>query len=122
MTRANAEQQKHTPWFAQAGAASSIVPIARFVGPHAFATKGGDYGVVFSVAGVDPESLTDQELDSMVRGLETALRGLAEGFCLYQYTRVKQGHEIPRQAKYPNPVTEQFVDDRLQFLQQTAKF
>src|SRR5579875_1198614 len=122
MTRASAEQQKHTPWFAQAGAASSIVPIARFVGPHAFSTKGGDYGVVFAVAGVDPESLTNQELEAKVRGLEDALRGLLEGFCLYQYTRVKQGYEIPRQAKYSNPVTEQFVDDRLQFLQETTKF
>ena len=122
MIRASAEQQKHTPWFAQAGAASSIVPIARFVGPHAFATKGGDYGVIFSVAGVDPESLTDQELESKVRGLESALRGLPEGFCLYQYTRVKQGYEIPRQAKYSSPITEQFVDDRLQFLKQTARF
>ncbi len=27
MTRANTEQQKHTPWFAKAGAACSIVPI-----------------------------------------------------------------------------------------------
>ena len=33
MTRANTEQMKHTPWFAKAGAACSIVPIARFVGP-----------------------------------------------------------------------------------------
>ena len=28
MTRANTEQQKYTPWFAKAGAACSIVPIA----------------------------------------------------------------------------------------------
>ena len=121
MTRASTEQHKHTPWFAQAGAASSIVPIARFVGSHAFATKNGDYGVVFSVAGVDPESLTDQELEAKVRGLEDALRGLPDGFCLQQYTRVKQGYEIPRQAKYADPVTEQFVNDRLEFLRQTAK-
>jgi type IV secretion system protein VirB4 len=43
MTRANAEQQKHTPWFAKAGAACSIVPISRFVGPSVFALKGGGY-------------------------------------------------------------------------------
>ena len=122
MTRANTEQKRHTPWFAKAGAACSIVPIARFVGPHAFATKGGDYGVMFSLDGCDEESLTDQELEAKVRGLEGALRGLTEGFCLYQYTRIQQGFEIPRQEKYSNPVTESFVGDRLEFLNRTAKF
>jgi hypothetical protein len=43
MTRANIEQTKHTPWFAKAGAACSIVPICRFIGPSVFALKGGGY-------------------------------------------------------------------------------
>ena len=43
MTRANSEQLKHTPWFAKAGAACSIVPISRFVGSNIFALKGGGY-------------------------------------------------------------------------------
>ncbi len=122
MTRASTEQQKHTPWFAKAGAACSIVPIARAVGPNAFALKGGGYAVLFSVAGLDEESLADQELESKVRGLEAALRGLPEGFALYQYTRVLSGYEIPRQEKYAHPVTEHFVSDRLEFLNRTAKF
>ena len=42
MTRANTEQQKHTPWFAKAGAACSIAPISRAVGPIALALKGAD--------------------------------------------------------------------------------
>jgi type IV secretion system protein VirB4 len=41
MTRANAEQIQYVPWFAKAGAACSIVPIARFVNDHIFALKGG---------------------------------------------------------------------------------
>ena len=41
MTLANTEQRRHTPWFAKAGAACSIVPISRFVGPNIFALKGG---------------------------------------------------------------------------------
>ena len=122
MTRANTEQQKHTPWFAKAGAACSIVPISRAVGPSAFALKGGGYAVVFSAQGTDPESLTDQELEAKVRGLEGALRGLPEGFMLYQYTRVLSGFDIPRQAAYADPVTENFVTDRLTFLNETAKF
>jgi flagellar biosynthesis GTPase FlhF len=43
MTRANTEQQRYTPWFAKAGAACSIVPIARFVNDRIFALKGGGY-------------------------------------------------------------------------------
>jgi hypothetical protein len=43
MTRANIEQQKYTPWFTKAGAACSIVPIARFVNDRIFALKGGGY-------------------------------------------------------------------------------
>ena len=57
MTRANTEQSKHTPWFAKAGAACSIVPIARFVGPNIFALKGGGYGCLFSLTGIDEEGV-----------------------------------------------------------------
>jgi hypothetical protein len=43
MIRAKTEELKHIPWFAKAGAACSIVPISRFVGPNIFALKGGGY-------------------------------------------------------------------------------
>src|ERR1035437_9394965 len=95
MTRANTELQKQNPSFAIAGAASSIVPISRFVGPNVFALKGGGYGCLFSLTGLDEEGLTDRELESRVRQVEGALRGLPEGSCLYQYTRVMSGFEIP---------------------------
>ena len=122
MTRANTEQIKHTPWFAKAGAACSIVPISRFVGPNVFALKGGGYGCLFSLTGIDEEGLTDQELDSRMRSIEGALRGLPEGSCLYQYARVMSGFKLPRQQKYANSVTQVFVDDRLTFLEKTATF
>ena len=95
MTRVNTEQLKHTPWFAKAGAACSIVPIARFVGPNIFALKGGGYGCLFALIGIDEEGLTDQELESRMRSIEGSLRGLPEGSCLYQYTRVVSGFELP---------------------------
>src|SRR3984957_5269180 len=122
MTRVNAEQIKHTPWFAKAGAACSIVPIARFVSPNIFALKGGGYGCLFSLTGIDEEGVTDQGLDSRMRSIEGALRGLPEGSCLYQYTRVMSGWDLPRQRKYSNPVTEVFASDRLDFLNKTAAF
>ena len=122
MTRASSEQFKHTPWFAKAGAACSIVPIARFVGPNIFALKGGGYGCLFALAGIDEEGLTDQELDARMRSIEGALRGLPEGSCLYQYTRVMSGFDLPRQAQYANPVTQAFANDRLGFLERNAGF
>jgi hypothetical protein len=79
MTLANTDQLRHTPWFAEAGAACSIVPISRFVGPNIFALKGGGYGCLFALTGIDEEGLTDLELDSRMRSIEGALRGLPEG-------------------------------------------
>ena len=122
MTRVNTEQLKYTPWFAKAGAACSIVPIARFVSDRIFALKGGGYGCLFSFAGIDEEGLTDQELEAEMRSIEGALRGLPEGSCLYQYTRVMSGFDLPRKEHYASPVTQVFVDDRLAFLEKTAGF
>ena len=122
MTRVNTEQQKYTPWFAKAGVACSIVPIARFVNDRIFALKGGGYGCLFSLSGIDEEGLTDQQLDAQMRSIEGALRGLPEGACLYQYTRVMSGFDLPRKATYANPVTQVFVDDRLSFLGKSAGF
>jgi type IV secretion system protein VirB4 len=122
MTRANTEQLRLIPWFAKAGAACSIVPISRFVSRTAFALKGGGYGCLFSLTGIDEEGLTDLELDSRMRSIEGALRGLPEGSCLYQYARVISGFHLPRQSKYANPATEVFATDRLTFLEKSAAF
>ena len=59
--------------------------------------------------------MTDQELEAEMRSIEGALRGLPEGSCLYQYTRVMSGFNLPRKEHYANPVTQVFVDDRLAF-------
>jgi type IV secretion system protein VirB4 len=122
MTRVNTEQQRYTPWFAKAGAACSIVPIARFVNDRIFTLKGGGYGCLFSLAGIDEEGVTDQGLETQVRSIEGALRGLPEGACLYQYTRVMSGYDLPRKTAYSNSVTQVFVDDRLSFLDKSAGF
>jgi type IV secretion system protein VirB4 len=122
MTRVNTEQQKYTPWFAKAGAACSIIPIARFVNDRIFALKGGGYGCLFALAGIDEEGMTDKELEAEMRSIEGALRGLPEGSCLYQYTRVMSGFDLPKKAQYASPVAEVFVDDRIAFLEKAAGF
>ncbi len=122
MIRASRTETQHTPWFAQAGAACSIIPISRFIGPNIFALKRGGYGCLFTLTGIDEEGRTNEELEARVRSIEGALRGLPEGACLYQYTRIVTGFDLPRQPKYDNPVTERFINDRLAFLNQTAKF
>src|SRR6202453_1745917 len=122
MTRANTELAKIVPWFAKAGAACSIVPISRFVSPSIFALKSGGYGCLFALNGIDEEGLTDQELDARMRSIEGALRGLPEGSCLYQYTRIMSGFHLPRQKQYENKVTEAFASDRLAHLDKTAGF
>ena len=122
MIRANSKQTTRTPWFAKAGAACSIVPISRFVGPNVFALKGGGYGCLFALTGMDEEGLTDLELESRMRFVEGALRGLQEGSCLYQYTRVMSGCDLPRQPVYKSDVTEVFVRHRLSHLEKTASF
>ena len=117
MTRANANQ-----WFTDAGAANSIVPIARFVTPTIFASKTSGYGLLFEVDGADEEGLTDSEIEARTRSIETGLRGLPEGSSLYQYMRVTSGFEVPRKERYADPITQSFVDHRLKFLAKTANF
>ncbi len=117
MTRANAN-----PWFTEAGAANSIMPIVRFVTPTVFASKTRGYGLLLEVEGADEEGLTDAEIGSKMRAIESGLRGLSEGFSVYQYMRVTSGFAIPRQKKYADPITQSFVDHRLDFLAKTANF
>ena len=122
MTRANTEQIKHTPWFAKAGAACSIVPISRFVGPNIFALKGGGYGCLFSLTGLDEEALTDLELEARVRQVEGALRGLPEGIVpLSVHASDVRVRSSPAEA-IQNEVTETFASDRLTHLDKTAAF
>ena len=72
--------------------------------------------------GIDEEGLTDQELEARMRSIEGALHGLPEGSCLYQYTRVMSGFELPRQKLYRSPVTQVFAGDRLDILRRLRAF
>jgi type IV secretion system protein VirB4 len=122
MTHASAEQTKYIPWFAKAGAACSIMPITRFVTDHFFALKGGGYGCLFSLVGLDEECLTDQELNSHLSMVEGTLRSLPQDACLYQYSRTRLGFDLPRIERYPYVLTDVIVGERLRFLEAEAGF
>lgn len=110
-------------WFKKAKPARSIVPIGRFVSSCVFAMKRhGSYGVVFALDGIDDEGLTDEALADVNARLHGAWRGLPPDARLYQYVRIRQGYEIPRQPSYPNTVTESLISDRINFLSQRAQF
>ena len=113
---------KVTPWYTKAGAACSIVPISRWVTPTIIAEKNGGYSCMFSLTGIDEESLTDQELESRTRIVQGTLRGMPENSSLRQYCRTLSGYDLPRQAIYSSSVTESFVRDRLEFLKEKAGF
>ncbi len=122
MTRANTEQFKHTPWFAKAGAACSIVPIARFVGPNIFALKGGGYGCLFALTGIDEEGLTDQELDPGCGRLKARCAGFPKDRASTSTPASYRVLIFLVRSSTTIPVTQVFADDRLGFLEQTAGF
>ncbi len=122
MTRVSSEQARLMPWYAKAGAASSIVPLSRWVSPTIFALKNGGYGFLAHLTGIDEESLTDQEIESRTRLIQAALRGLPDDSCLTQFSVVQSGFAIPRRKDYDDPVLESFVSDRIEYLNENAGF
>ena len=90
--------------------------------PKIFALKGGGYGCLFTLAGLDEEAMTDLELEARIRQVEGALRGLPDGSCLYQYTRVMSGSTFPGRNSTRSEVTATFASDRLAHLEKTAAF
>ncbi len=54
--------------------------------------------------------------------IEGALRGLPEGAASISTRECARAFDLPRQTRYANPVTHVFVEERLDFLEQTAGF
>jgi type IV secretory pathway VirB4 component len=72
------------PW-KEADALSAHINLYGFWTESAFLTKSGDLGMVLGVAGVDYESLDNDEQQYAVKRLESALKAFGEGFHVYQY-------------------------------------
>jgi type IV secretion system protein TrbE len=102
--------------FLEAGPMSSLIGLFGFIDEYTFLTKSGDLGVVFRVPGVDAECLDHSERDQVARRFEGAVRALDERFRVYQYLLKRDHPEIPHQH-YENPVVEQAISNRIEFLQ-----
>jgi type IV secretion system protein VirB4 len=103
------------PW-KEADALSAHVNLYGFWTETAFLTKSGDLGMVLSVAGVDYESLDNDEQQYAVKRLESALKSFGEGFHVYQYLFKTNRPEIPF-ARYDDALIDAAIDQRRQYFE-----
>ena len=103
------------PW-KEADALSAHINLYGFWTETAFLTKSGDLGMVLSVAGVDYESLDNDEQQYAVKRLESALKAFGEGFHVYQYLFKTNRPKIPF-ASYDDALIDAAIDQRRQFFE-----
>jgi type IV secretion system protein VirB4 len=103
------------PW-KEADALSAHINLYGFWTETTFLTKSGDLGMVLSVAGVDYESLDNDEQQYAVKRLESALKSFGEGFHVYQYLFKTNRPEIPF-ASYDDELIDAAIDQRRQFFE-----
>jgi type IV secretion system protein VirB4 len=103
------------PW-KDSGALSAHINLYGFWTETAFLTKSGDLGMVLSVAGVDYESLDNDEQQYAVKRLESALKAFGEGFHVYQYLFKTNRPDIPF-ATYDDELIDAAIDQRRQFFE-----
>ena len=103
------------PW-KEADALSAHINLYGFWNETTFLTKSGDLGMVLSVAGVDYESLDNDEQQYAVKRLESALKSFGEGFHVYQYLFKTNRPEIPF-ARYDDELIDAAIDQRRQYFE-----
>ena len=103
------------PW-KEADALSAHINLYGFWTETAFLTKSGDLGMVLSVAGVDYESLDNDEQQYAVKRLESALKAFGEGFHVYQYLFKTNRPKIPF-ASYDDALVENAAEQRCAFFE-----
>jgi type IV secretion/conjugal transfer VirB4 family ATPase len=103
------------PW-KEADALSAHINLYGFWNETTFLTKSGDLGIVLRVAGVDYESLDNDEQQYAVKRLESALKAFGEGFHIYQYLFKTNRPEIPF-ASYDDALIDAAIDQRREFFE-----
>jgi type IV secretion system protein TrbE len=101
--------------YRDSGAFHALVGIQGAVGEGIFLTKGGDLVAWLRLKGADSECRDPDEMDAAARRFESALRLFDERFRLYQYLFKREEADLPC-GHYPDPVVEQAVTGRAQYL------
>ena len=103
------------PW-KEADALSAHINLNGFWNETDFLTKSGDLGMVLSVAGVDYESLDNDEQQYAVKRLESAHKSFGENSQVYQYLFKTNRPEIPF-AHYDDELIDAAIDQRHQYFE-----
>ena len=67
------------PW-KDAGEANALFAPCSFIDDHVFLTKTGALGIVFELAGIDPECLTDATMEAHTKRLGCGVAPLPRGY------------------------------------------
>ncbi len=105
--------------YGETGALNEQINLYGFIDAHAFLTKSGDVGVILQVHGVDYECLDGNALDTLTKRFESAFRLFDSNFRVYQYL-FKRNHETIPHRKYPNPVVNAAIENRIRHFEHKA--
>ena len=101
--------------YQEAGSVNSLIALWGFVDDHTFLTKAGHVGLVYRLAGVDYECLTDAQRHDVVHQFESALRLLDESCRVYQYLCKRRIDPITA-TPCRQPIVAQAIERRAQYL------
>jgi type IV secretion system protein VirB4 len=109
------------PW-KDAGEVNALFAPCAFIDEHVFLTKTGALGLVFELAGIDPECLTDATMEANTKRLVAAWRLFHEDIRLYQYVVKHDRAHIEQQKQYDSAAVQATVTSRRESLEQKGLY
>ncbi|MGE0760021.1 MAG: hypothetical protein AB7O38_23615, partial [Pirellulaceae bacterium] len=101
--------------YQEAGSVNALLALWGFVDDSTFLTKAGHVGLVYRVAGVDYECITQSQRREVVHRFEAALRLLDETCRVYQYL-CKRRIEAFETSPCQHPLAESAIRRRVEYL------
>ena len=99
---------------------SRWVPYDRFIAPGVFSTTTGPIGMTMELAGLDYETLGQDELEKLSEQLARGLRIFDENFRLYNHCIKRSGQSVIRAGEYENLTAAKAVSERVEFLEKAG--
>ena len=106
--------------YKNAGALNSLLAPHAFVDEYVFLTKANQVGVLFQVAGIDDECLTEETLANHTKRVSAAFRGFSEQFRIYQYVVKQDRAAIEQGREFHSEAVRRTVVDRREHLESKA--